>query len=71
MTTTQKPDTAPMDEDVSTHTMIGIDIHPDGRGCSFHSRLGVWATFDTSTRGFVQCLREHDNTRRYGMSAER
>lgn len=43
-----------LDEDVSMHTMIGFTAHPDGRSCSYHSRLGAW-TFG----GTKECLRTH------------
>ncbi|HEY9408876.1 MAG TPA: hypothetical protein VIP77_04785 [Jiangellaceae bacterium] len=43
-----------LDEDVSMHPKIGFTAHPDGRSCSYHSRLGAW-TFE----GVKECLRTH------------
>lgn len=43
-----------LDEDVSMHAMVGLTAHPDGRSCTYHSRLGTW-TFE----GTKECLRTH------------
>ena len=50
------PDWRSLEEDVTLHTMMRIQMHlDDGRTCGFHSRLGKW-TFD----GVKECLRSHD-----------
>lgn len=52
-------DWAPLGEDVSTHTMLGVYHHDDERMCMYHSRLAAWAFgFPTDK----QCLRAHPRT---------
>lgn len=52
------PDTAPLPEDVSMHTMQRmLDHHIDGRVCQRHARLGLWCTVIEGE--WYECTRSH------------